>query len=252
MRIAQKPTPSTDLSEIIFGRNGPTPFMRKVRKVRAPVDGVVRKKRKPKFGDIGVIVDVPEPVSDEYYDTLLTDPSQFIVETEFEEETPVELPYNGVVADNEFIVEPEEVVAVNADVVVKDMAIRVAMRENMALLLGVDTASNYIEALSKDVIGTEVEVDGTLEEALVPLLRLNTFVAATQTLSHIPEQTKAYLIRTLTRLTASEVVAAFKEGKRKEGLEAMRKYYAASVSKAGIEPDDVEDVNTLGVRTSRR
>ena len=259
MKIVQKATPSTDISQIIYGDIRPARirYNPKPRVVR----GIVQLSPFRAFGtiveplksakDLEPEYEQDESEADDYYDQLVETGNY--IETVFEEEQP-ELPYNGVIADNEFVVDEAEADQVHDDIDVKDDTMRSVMRENLALVIGLDTASNYIEALSEDVIGQGVKVDAALMDALVPLTRLNTFVAAVGTLANIPDKYKDLLIRNLTRLTADAVFSEFKDGKRREGLQEMHNYYAATLARAGMPADenDMADVNTLGVRSSRR
>lgn len=243
----RKPTPLTDISQIIYGDNRPS----SVRRGR-PVVVLGITAERDTFQSFGTIVNATEQTKEhfdpekDYYDQLTG-----YVESEFEEGEEEELPYNGIVAENEFIVDQEEVEAIRLRVDAKSDYMSTTMSDNLALLYGVDTASNFIEAVASDSLDMPITRDNSIEDALVPLVRLNTMLAAASQLPGLSKEIQAQLAKRLTKLTAIEIMQAFKDGRQKANIEEMRKHYATALTKNGLPPDSEEDFNALGVRASR-
>ena len=255
IRRVVKPTHLTDIVQIIYGNNEST-NTEVVRKGRPKVvSGVHRVEPINVFTAFGTILDQPDTEERDYYDVITDTPTDrnTYVETEFPDEPEEEgLPYNGIVADNEFIVDPEEVSEVRIRTAGKESVMRQMMIENLALLYGMEDASNYVEAMARDSLDMPIERDPINEDAFVPLIRLNTILTAASTMSGLKGPAFESLTNHLTELTAQEIIQAYRDGRQKVGLDEMRKHYASTLSKSGLKSDSEEDdFNSLGVRASR-
>jgi hypothetical protein len=81
------------------------------------------------------------------------------------------------------------------------------LNEGAALLMSYDDASSYTEAVLKDGLGVNVEIDSSVSEVISHMMRLNMITAYMGKLS-MPENIKAKFMRTLTEKIAEDAHTA--------------------------------------------
>lgn len=217
-----------------------------VRKGRPFVVSGVRRMHEPVSLGRTVILPKTQPT--------LPEPAPNRIEVSFDDDEPEEYTnqYGGLIADNEFVIDQDEIDAVRSQKDALESPIRAAMKEMTALLFATDDAANFVEAAMRDGLGYEVERDASLDEALVPITRLSVLTSVIQNLASLTDSTKNLLIHKLTSKTADEIIVSFNRRKMPDALAAMRKQYAATIKNAGVPIDLPDDGSALGVRASRR
>ena len=221
-----------------------------VRKGRPFVVSGVRKMNSPV--SLGRTVELPAPKPDQ---TTIDDQDQIEVFFDDDEDPTdrVNQEYSGIVAENEFIVDQDEIDKVRDRKIDLEAPIRDAMKEMTALLYANDDAANFVEAAMRDGLGYMIERDSGMEDALIPITRLSVLTSIINNLTSLTDSSKSLLLHKLSSKTADEIMAAFNKRKIPDALAAIRKEYAATIKNAGLEEDAPIDVaNTVGVRTSRR
>lgn len=212
------------------------------------------------LGHIRKAITVDDDDSDDYFNAIQEAATPVKerrpeIEVEFEEYEEEELPYNGVVGENEFLVEPEEVEAIRGDKERLEYSVSNTMREMVALLYGVDDATNYVESLARDGLGFDIETDDAIEDALVPLTRLTVLLTAINSITNMTDEVKQQASTKLTDLLVTQMADTLVNRKARDQMNEMRKYYAATLAKSGLSPDthdEETEFNSVGVRMSRR
>ena len=158
--------------------------------------------------------------------------------------------YN-VRGDNEIDVPEALLVSIQANTDAHDKSLQEVMFESASLLFAHDNASNFVEAAMRDCLDLDIELDDSVQEAFPSLARLAVLTRMIELQTALPENVRRVLLNRLTARTADEMVLAMNR-KPPIPLAALHKQYAATVTKAGIEPDMEVPQNPVGVRASRR
>ena len=158
--------------------------------------------------------------------------------------------YN-VRGENEIDVPEDLLVSLQESTETHAKSLRDVMFESASLLFAHDDASNFVEAAMRDCLGLDLEMDDSVQEAFPSLARLTVLSRLIELQTALPENVRRVLLNRLTARTADEMVLAMNR-KQPSPLAALHKQYAATVTKAGIEPDMEVPQNPVGVRASRR
>lgn len=162
---------------------------------------------------------------------------------------PTEYPVRG---ENEFDVPDSLLAEVRERTQAREEALRTTLLESASLLFAHQDASNFVEAALRDGLDMEIELDEAIPDALVPISRLNIVTSVINQMS-LPEKMKNTLLMRLAIKSADEVILALNKKRVPDAIAAMHKHYAATVTKAGLEPDmEHTPQNTVGVRASRK
>jgi len=224
-----------------------------------PIPTTVRREKVPKVPTLGTVVfssvRPPEDAAPE------VDPDDGKIEVDFPDdpgqvdEDVDGINYNrseyNVRGDNEIDVPEDLLISIQSNTEAHSKALRDVMFESASLLFAHDDASNFVEAAMRDCLGLDLELDDSVQEAFPSLARLTVIARLVELQTALPENVRRVLLNRLTARTADEMVLAMNK-KVPIPLAALHKQYAATVTKAGIEPDMEVPQNPVGVRASRR
>lgn len=189
-------------------------------------------------------------------------PEVMEIEVDFPDEAPTYGPNRDGVnyrdqdypvrGENEFDVPDSLLAEVRESTQAREEVLRAALLESASLLFAHQDASNFVEAALRDGLDMEIEMDEAIPDALVPVSRLSIVTSVINQMS-LPEKMKNTLLMRLAIKSADEVILALNKKRVPDAIAAMHKHYAATVTKAGLEPDmEHAPQNTVGVRASRK